>query len=453
VPAFERAMQTSVNRARKAAEKSMDELFREVSRSASSGKSDLGAADMKAAAAAATVRAQAARQLAGALAATAAAESDYSAVTQISIAAARRLAEEEERAALSANLHAQAVHKMADAAKRSNIVLGELTASHSSAAKAANANRHGQMMLGQQLQDVAIQAQLGINPLIILTQQGSQAAFALSTMGGRAVAVGRFLSSPWVTAIGVGITTLTMLMHSSENTADALEKVKFSSDAVGGAQSLLGNVIDITTGKISTQRTELVALAIALAKVAGIQARARADALRGDMKSLQEPTTEFSGGMGGGLSISRRSAGATGAISASFLAGEIDTTTAVQRLDNLRKAGALTEEAFAGAAKSIASLGVELANVKIYESTERLLNGVGTSSDRSLLLKPKPRNSAKEKREAERLAQIRWRRRQRSAGIAGNENRDCRQPDCGSGQRDRGQSGRGGERQCGRQRL
>lgn len=389
VPAFEKAMQSSVNRARKAAELSMDDLFREVSRSTSSGQSDFGAAGMKAAAAAATVRAQAARQLASALAATAAAESDYSAVTQISIAAARRLADEEEHAALSANLHAQALQRMADAAKRSNIVLGEVTASHSSAAKAANANRHGQMMLAQQMQDVAIQAQLGINPLIILTQQGSQAAFALSTMGGRAAAVGRFLSSPWVAAIGVGVTALTMLMHSSEDAADALENVKFSSDAVGGAQSLLGNVMDITTGKISTQRTELIALALAQAKVAGIQARARADALRGEVKGLQDPTTEFSGGIGGGLSISRRSAGATGAISASFLAGEIDTTTAVQRLDNLRKAGALTEEAFAEAAKSIASLGVELANVKIYESTERLLNGAGSASDRSLLLKPK----------------------------------------------------------------
>ena len=43
--------------------------------------------------------------------------------------------------------------------------------------------------------------------------------------------------------------------------------------------------------------------------------------------------------MGGGFDIRRVDAGATGAISKSFLSGEIDTKTAVQRLDNLRKGG------------------------------------------------------------------------------------------------------------------
>ncbi|WP_249902407.1 hypothetical protein [Sphingobium sp. Ndbn-10] len=102
-------------------------------------------------------------------------------------------------------------------------------------------------------------------------------------------------------------------------------------------------------------------------------------------------------GFGGGFDVRRVDAGARGAISRSFLTGEIDGKTAVQRLDNLRKAGALTDEAFASAAKSIASLGVELANVKTFEAAERLLNGAGTTGDRGLLLKPKIDRSPKPK--------------------------------------------------------
>lgn len=397
MPAFERAMQTSVNRARKAAEISLEDMQREVSRALTGGQSDFGLGDLRAAAAAADARAKAARGVASALAASAAAEADYSAVTQVSIAAARRLADEEENAARAAHLNVAAVERMADAARRSSIDMQALAGGNVVAMRSANQHRYAQMMLAQQMQDVAIQMQLGINPLMILTQQGSQAALSLSQMGGRAAAVGRFLSNPWVAALAIAGTAIGTLVAQSEDASDALEKVKFSSDAVGDAQSILGTAIDITTGKISTQRQELIALAIAQSKVAAIQAQARAAALRGEVEALQQPTTEFSGGLGGGLGIRRVDAGARGAISEAFLAGEIDTKTAVQRLDNLRKAGVLTDEAFAQAAKSIASFGVELGNVKTFEAAERLLNGVGTADDRSRLLKPKTDRSPKPK--------------------------------------------------------
>ena len=384
VPAFERAMQTSVNRARKAAEISMDEISREISNALSGGTGDLGVGNMRAAAAAADARAQAARQVATAMSAASAAEADYSMVTQVSIAAARRLADEEENAARTAHLNVAALERLADAARRNNISMDALSQGNMAGARSTGAHRQAQMMLAQQMQDVAIQMQLGINPLMILTQQGSQAAYSLSQMGGKAAMVGRFLSSPWVAALAIAGTALSTLMVQSEDTADALEKVKFSSDGVGSAQSILGTVMDVTTGKISTQRQELIALAIAQSKVAAIQANARAASLRGEVQTLQQPTNELSGG----FDIRRVDAGARGAISQAFLAGEIDSKTAVQRLDNLRKAGALTDEAFAAAAKSIASLGVELANVKTFEAAERLLNGVGTGTDRSRLLKP-----------------------------------------------------------------
>ncbi|AEG50756.1 hypothetical protein Sphch_3141 [Sphingobium chlorophenolicum L-1] len=397
LPAFERAMQTSVNRAQKAAQVSMDQITREISSALGSGKSDLGASDLRIAAAAADMRAQSARQIATAMSAAAAAENDYSLATQASVMAARRLADEEENAARMANLHVVAVERINEVARQNSISLMALSDGNVVAARSSNAHRQAQMMLAQQMQDVAIQMQLGINPLMILTQQGSQAAFSLAQIGGKAAAVGRFLSSPWVAALAIAGTALSSLLTKSEDTADALEKIKFSSDAVGDAQGIMGNAMDLATGKITTQRKELIALAIAQSKVAAIQAQARAVSLRGEVQSLQQSTTELSGGFGGGFDVRRVDAGARGAISRSFLAGEIDSKTAVQRLDNLRKAGALTDEAFASAAKSIASLGVELANVKTFEAAERLLNGAGTSRDRGLLLKPKIDRSPKAK--------------------------------------------------------
>lgn len=399
VPAFERAMQTSVNRARKVAQFSSDEMFREVQKAVTGGQSGFGITEMRAAASAADARAQSARQLAVAMQAAAAAEADYSAITQVSIAAARRLADEEEHAARSAHINVAALERMADAARRNEIDMKALAGGHVIAARSTNAHRQAQMMLGQQMQDTAIMLQLGMNPLMILTQQGTQAAFAMSQMGGRAAMVGRFLSSPWVAALMIAGTALTALMGKAEKTADALEKVKFSSDSVGDAQGILGNVMDITTGKITTQRQELIALAIAQSKVAAIQANARAAALRGEVEGLQRPTIALSGGLGGGFDVERRPAGAVGAISKSFLAGEIDTKTAVQRLDNLRKVGVLTDEAFAEAAKSVASLGVELGNAKTFEAAERLLTNLGTGDDRGRLLKPKKDRQTKPKRD------------------------------------------------------
>jgi hypothetical protein len=396
VPAFERAMQTSVNQARKQAEVSFRELENVLNGAMRGGKADLGLGDMRAAAAAADLRAQSARKLAAAMAAASAAEADYSMATQVSIAAARKLADEEENGARAAHLNVAALERMAQAAQRNNIAFDALAAGNIGATRSVSAHRNAQMMLGQQLQDTAIQMQLGINPLMILTQQGSQAAFSLSQMGGKAAVVGRFLSSPWVAALAIAGTALSTLMTEADDAASSLEKIKFSSDAVGDAQGIMGTAMDIATGKISTQRKELIALAIAQTKVAAIQAQARATTLRGEVQALQEPGDfKFSGGIGGGLKVTYRDAGARGVISQQVLSGQLDSKTAIQRLDNLRKAGDLTDEAFASAAKSIASLGVELANVKTFEAAERLINGAVSVRDRGLLLKPAKPTKAK----------------------------------------------------------
>ena len=65
VPAFERAIQTSVNRARKTAEISAEQIYQEVQRALAGGHSDFGITGMRASAAAADTRAQSARDSTG----------------------------------------------------------------------------------------------------------------------------------------------------------------------------------------------------------------------------------------------------------------------------------------------------------------------------------------------------------------------------------------------------
>lgn len=256
--------------------------------------------------------------------------------------------------------------------------------------------RFASVQLGQQLQDVVIQAQMGTNAFVILAQQGSQAAYALTGMGG---AVGRLASfmAGWQGAIvlaavalaGPLVSSLMSASRAAGETADALGKVKFSSSDLSNAQSILGTVMDTATGKMKVQREELIALGIAQAKVAALMASARAQAARGAVQDLQNPTTEFSGGIGGGFSIRRRSAGSLGVLSQQILSGDLDAKTAVDQLSSLQKAGRLTAEEFATAAASVTALGIELQNVKINEATERMLKGLGTKEDKALLLTPR----------------------------------------------------------------
>lgn len=63
------------------------------------------------------------------------------------------------------------------------------------------------VQLGYQAQDVTASLASGINPLVILAQQGGQTAAALSTMGGTVGRVAAFFAGPWGAAI-IGATLL-----------------------------------------------------------------------------------------------------------------------------------------------------------------------------------------------------------------------------------------------------
>jgi hypothetical protein len=79
------------------------------------------------------------------------------------------------------------------------------------------------VQLGYQAQDVTASLASGINPLVILAQQGGQTAAALSTMGGTAGRVAAFFAGPWGAAI-IGATLL--LGYLWESLSDGEEATK-----------------------------------------------------------------------------------------------------------------------------------------------------------------------------------------------------------------------------------
>ncbi len=143
-----------------------------------------------------------------------------------------------------------------------------------------NQAKAGYINLGRQMQDVAQQAaQPGVSLGTIIMQQGGQVADAVAMMGGRFSGFAAFLSGPWGAAITVGIGLLVNLAISmresgdaAESNADALKKVQLASSGLSDAQSVLGEMFDLTTGKIKSQNESLRLNA----QITGIKLRAEA---------------------------------------------------------------------------------------------------------------------------------------------------------------------------------
>lgn len=125
--------------------------------------------------------------------------------------------------ALSAAQFARVQKLAADAAKQGAQSMGQL--------RAASFNT------AQQIQDVTQQAALGVNPFIILGQQGGQLATALSGAGGAAGKFAAFMAGGWGSAILAGVTVLGLLGTSllarrkeTEDLGDALDFQRMSTE-------------------------------------------------------------------------------------------------------------------------------------------------------------------------------------------------------------------------------
>ncbi len=303
----------------------------------------------------------------------------------------RRTANEASNAAAVAERYSQSIAQQAIVMDRLQAELDQTKSATMGLASAQRgftgslgAQRQASIGAGQQLQDLVISLGSGQRASTVFAQQIPQLAFALSNVGGRVGSIATLFAGPWGVALAAGAFALGPLIDGLFKTEEAAEGAKFASDAMSEAQSVLGSVMDITTGKINSQVPALLALAKAQILVSRVQAQTRAAEARRGVQGIQDRELQFGGGMGGGFSVRRRSVDARDAISKGVLSGAMDASTAVDRLENLRKIGKLTEEQFATAAQAVANLGVELQNAKVFDEAEKLLNGTGGKS----LLKP-----------------------------------------------------------------
>lgn len=130
--------------------------------------------------------------------------------------------------------------------------------------------------LGFQFNDFLVQVQGGTPVLRAFAQQSGQAAGALSDMGGAAGAVGRFFSGILGGSILSVGTILAGYLLTMKDTNEALELAKVGSNGLSDAQSALGEVFDLTSGKIKSQN----ALLVANARLTAVNLRAEAQAAR-----------------------------------------------------------------------------------------------------------------------------------------------------------------------------
>lgn len=380
-----------LERATTNAKKQFGAAFRDIETSVSSalnkplnasGALNLDPAKMRAAADAAKINALALKEVARA--AENVAQSDPS-------AAFRRTAVEAANAALVAEKYSQSVASQALVMDRLQAELNQTKSATIGLASAQKgftgtlgAQKQAYVGVGQQLQDIVISMGAGQRASTVLAQQLPQLAFQLKDVGGTAGRVASVFAGPWGIALAAGAFALGPLIDNLFKTEEAADGVKFATNAMGEAQGFLASVLDLTTGKITTQSQALQGLAKAQLLVAQVNAQTRAAEAKRGVQDIQSRGLQFSGGIGGGFSVSRRPTDARDVISQQVLAGNMTSKVAVERLDNLRLAGKLTDDQFANAAASVANLGVELENLKVFGEASKLLDGTGGKS----LLKP-----------------------------------------------------------------
>lgn len=126
-------------------------------------------------------------------------------------------ATEADKKAITASIQQiEAFHRKADAARAANMQLTQTSVAVGQATGSLRGMRGIAQSAGYQLQDIAVQAQMGTNAMIILGQQGSQFAAAFGPIG---AIVGAFI------AIGAAVGTAALpALFSANDAAEKLDK-------------------------------------------------------------------------------------------------------------------------------------------------------------------------------------------------------------------------------------
>ncbi|WP_279141321.1 phage tail length tape measure family protein [Sphingomonas paucimobilis] len=278
--------------------------------------------------------------------------------------------------------------------------------------------------IAAQFQDIGVTAAMGMNPALIALQQGTQLGAAMQ--GGVRSLGAAFMTlinpmSLLAIALTAGIALLIQWGMEAWNSADktaklgkAISDTQMTTYAFSDAQSALGGVIDLTTGKIKNQSEALYGLARAqleMIRAGAIRDQAEARKTIADKRGLNPvgPVTFTGGSMTAGtLGATARDLGPnrTQRLLDDFSSGKLTSTQAIDGMERLRKAGKLTEEQFIQLTGAVASFGVAGENLKVYENARKALGGDKAALE-PFLDRPKPKKIPKgPKTDAEKLLDI-----------------------------------------------
>lgn len=160
--------------------------------------------------------------------------------------------------------------------------------------------RQGAMMLGQQFQDMGVQASMAggtiADYLRIMAMQAGQTAYAIDQMGAKGAlgATAAYLMTPWGAAVMAGALVLVPFITKLFETDDALKQVEAGSYALGDAQSVLSGIFDLNTGKVKANTEALILNA--RAKALSLRAEA-AEKMRGADKVFATAGQASAGGL------------------------------------------------------------------------------------------------------------------------------------------------------------
>lgn len=266
-----------------------------------------------------------------------------------------------------AEVAATGLGKTLDMASGSSVALADkMRASVNSidgVTRASGAQRMGFMQLTQQLGDVSAMYALGARPAQIFASQIGQTTQAVQLMAGEGSKFARFLGGPWGLAITTAVLVLGPLLGNLLETSNAMEKVRLAANNLSNVQGALGNVFDLTTGKIKNQTEATMALARATLELAKAEAQKKLTEANRTIAASGEKQLVFGGGMGGGVYIGRERP-IEGQIESQFRNGMIGAGQAMDGLKRLYQRGLITQERFIELTSAYANSLVEAGNVQ-----------------------------------------------------------------------------------------
>lgn len=180
----------------------------------------------------------------------------------------------------------QATDQAAKAQARATSGTHQTSAATTEMTKNVGLARAGWQSFGFQIQDTFASAASGSRLSVIFAQQSGQMASAIAMIAqasegskGKLGGLATFLGGPWGIAIGIAVSAGSALVAMLLDADKAADVAKAGASGLGDAQSVLGDIFDLTSGKIKAQNALLVLNARLMAiNLRSEAAKAKADA-------------------------------------------------------------------------------------------------------------------------------------------------------------------------------